>query len=181
MTHVQRLKPRPYRNKSGKLRQLLARAGGQIPARRCLTQRTVKNTKMVAQYARIKPHPRGYDRWNHALIRRLQNKRFLTPSGHLRTSLRQLLAAQGLHQMSRIERKWASIEERCGQLAPIPELELAKFKQDFNAWYQAGCPETKETYFWRIKYYGRIELGLEGKYYYPLLQAQKQRQARGLK
>jgi hypothetical protein len=177
MSKLKRIKPRPYRGKiTNKLRQLLS----VTPRRRCVIHNGIKQPKMVAQYARVKPNPRGYDRWNHAVIRRLQAKRFLTPTGHVKASLRQILANQGVHQMSILERKWADCEERLNQVS-LSDAEAIEFKKAFNTWHKEGCPDTRETYFWRIKYCGLIELGVEMRYIKPLLDAQQARRARGLK
>jgi hypothetical protein len=177
MSKLKRIKPRPYRGKiTNKLRQLLS----VTPRRRCVIHNGIKQPKMVAQYARVKPHPRGYDRWNHAVIRRLQAKRFLTPTGHVKASLRQILASHGIEQASLLERKWSDYEERLQQVQ-LPEAERVVFRKAFSTWYKAGCPETRENYFWRIKYCGLIELGVEGRYLKPLLDAQRARRARGLK
>ena len=176
MTHVQRIKSRPQR--SSKLRKLLNSIRPQAVRR--LTPRFEKQPRLVARYGRVKPEPRGYSRRNHAMLRRFKTSRFLTPSGHVRLTLRQALANQGIHQISRLESRWADIEDRCNQVT-LPELERAKFKQDFHAWHQAGSPETRENYFWRIKYCGLIELGVERYHWHKIRQLHQMRQGRGLK
>lgn len=176
MTHVQRTKPRIRR--SVKLRRLLNHITPGAPRR--LAVRFEKKPRLVARYARVKPEPRGYSRRNHAMLRRFQTNKFLTPSGQVRLTIRQALANQGIHQMSRLESHWADIEQRCNQVT-LPELERVKFKQDFQAWYQAGLPETRENYFWRIKYCGLIELGVERYHWYKIRQLHQMRQSRGLK
>jgi hypothetical protein len=82
--------------------------------------------------------------------------------------------------MTRLQRKWQEIEERSSQ-SSLPEAERLQFKRDFSLWYKQGAPETRENYFWRIKYCGLIELGLEGHYWAPIRRLHEQRHKRGLK
>jgi hypothetical protein len=188
MTHVirkQQRGPNHPKNNRSKLRKLLS----QLPSRqsqptqvyRCFKGDVLKRPKLVATYHHTKPLPRNDSRRNHQLLRRLQGRKFVDGTGYLTPTLRQLLANQGLHQMTRLQRKWQEIEERSGQRPLLPEAERQQFKQDFSLWYKQGCPETRENYFWRIKYCGLIELGLEGHYWAPIRRQHEQRHKRGLK
>ena len=189
MTHVIRKQPRgrnhPKSGRSIALRKLLGQMA--VPAQsqttqvyRCLAGELKKKPKLYPTYCSAKPLPRNDSRRNHQLLRRLQNRKFVDGTGHLTPTLRKLLANQGIHQMTRLQRKWEEIEERCGQ-SSLPEAERQQFKRDFSIWYKQGSPETRENYFWRIKYCGLIELGLEGHYWAPIRQLHEQRHKRGLK
>jgi len=178
MTHVQKPRPRS-RLKSHKLRKLLNRINPGAP-RRCIRPQGSKKPRAVVQYARVKPEPRGYSGRNHALLRRLQSRKFLLPNGELRATLRQALASQGIHQMSRLAAKWEEIQERMAQIQ-LPRWEADQFRLDFNQWCRQGSPETRENYFWRIKYCGLIELGLEYRHWNVIRQLHQKRHDRGLK
>jgi hypothetical protein len=175
MTHVKRLKPR---RRSSKLRKLLSQITPAAP--RFLRPEIKQPKKIIPTYGRKKPLPYGYERRNHAMLSRFQRRKFLTPGGHVRSTLRQALASQGIYQASRLDSKWNDIEQRCQQ-SDLPEPQRSEFKQEFALWYKQGCPETRENYFWRIKYCGLIELGLEYRHYRDIRQLHLQRQKRQLK
>jgi hypothetical protein len=177
MTHIQRRKPR--RSTSTRLRKLLNQMANTTPPR-TLKKLFEKKPKRTARYFRVKSKPPNYSRRNHALLRRLKSSRFLTPTGHVKSSLRQILASQGIHQKSRLESTWDDILDRMNQIS-LPKLEQLQFNRDFNQWYKQGCPETRENYFWRIKYCGLIELGLDYKHWKAIKQLHEQRHNRGLK
>lgn len=184
MTHVirkQRRGPNHPKNNRSSLRKLLGQMYVPAQVYRCLKGEGSKRSKLTATYHHAKPLPRNDSRRNHQLLRRLQGRKFVDGTGHLTPTLRALLANQGLHQMTRLQRKWQEIEERSGQTPLLPEAERQQFKRDFSLWYKQGRPETRENYFWRIKYCGLIELGLEGHYWAPIRQLHEQRHKRGLK
>jgi hypothetical protein len=177
---------------SAKLRRLLA--GIKTPAVRFCSKtsnRYAKNKRMLfknehklrSQYGsshrkRIKkqhmPTIYGY---NH-VAKRLQDRRFVTSTG----TLRQMLSNSGIYQAPRLLAKCEELELRVQQAAnTLTTQEFYQFNQDFKTWYTQGQPETRDNYFWRIKYCGLIELGVDWHYWMPLKHLHQMRKQRHLK
>jgi hypothetical protein len=181
MTHVIRKQPRGpnHPSKTGRSSKILAsirRRNSKCRANKDVT----KPPKLTAKYGTKPVEPAANSRRNHQLLRRLKNRKFVNPTGHITTSLRKLLANQGIHQMTRMQRKWESVIDR-REAVQMPEAELNQFNEDFKLWYKQGCPDSRETYFWRIKYCALIELGMEYRYWRAVRRIHEMRYDRGLK
>ena len=117
--------------------------------------------------------------YNH-VAKRLQDRRYVDPTG----TLRQVLANNHIYQQPRLQQKVESVELRVQQADRYwtgTEQEREQFKLDFKTWYTGGQPETRDNYFWRIKYCGLIELGVEYQYLMNIHKLHQMRRNRYLK
>jgi TfoX/Sxy family transcriptional regulator of competence genes len=112
------------------------------------------------------------------VAKRLQDRRFVTSTG----TLRQMLGNSGIYQAPRLLAKCEELELRVQQAAnTLTTQEFYQFNQDFKTWYKTGQLETRDNYFWRIKYCGLIELGVDWHYWMPLKHLHQMRKDRHLK
>lgn len=122
----------------------------------------------------------GYNHVAKRLQDRREDRQWLNTNG----TLRQVLASKGIYQQPRLENRFEDILNRVEQADRNwhgTEQAREQFKLDFKTWYTSGQPETRDNYFWRIKYCGLIELGIEYNYLKPLYKLHQMRKDRGLK
>jgi hypothetical protein len=121
--------------------------------------------------------------YNH-VAKRLQDRREDSQWLNTNGTLRQVLASSNIYQQPRLKQKFEDILQRVQQADHNwqgTEQAREQFKLEFKTWMKSGQPETRDNYFWRIKYCGLIELGIEYHYLKPLYKMQQMRRDRGLR